>query len=67
MVVFGLLKRGDNVYTEVVPNATRRIPQAIVQERLTLPAASTRPTGVGYDGLVDVGYDKHLRVNHGKN
>jgi hypothetical protein len=21
----------------------------------------------GYDGLVDVGYDKHFRVNHGKN
>ena len=21
----------------------------------------------GYDGLVDVGFDKHLRVNHGKN
>ena len=21
----------------------------------------------GYDGLVDVGYDKHFRVNHGNN
>ena len=21
----------------------------------------------GYDGLVDVGFDKHFRVNHGKN
>ena len=21
----------------------------------------------GYDGLVDMGFDKHLRVNHGKN
>jgi len=22
---------------------------------------------IGYDGLVDVGYDKHYRVHHGKN
>jgi len=21
----------------------------------------------GYDGLVDIGYEKHLRVNHSKN
>ena len=21
----------------------------------------------GYDGLVDIGYDKHYRVNHGNN
>ena len=23
--------------------------------------------GGGYDGLVDIGFDKHLRVNHGDN
>jgi transposase len=30
-VVFGLLKRGSNVYTEIVPNASKAILQAIIR------------------------------------
>lgn len=30
-VVFGLLKRGDSVYTEIVPDATKRTLQAIIR------------------------------------
>ena len=32
-VVFGLLKRGQNVYTEIVPNASKAVLQAIIRSK----------------------------------
>lgn len=66
-VVFGLLKRGSNVYTEIVPNASKAILQAIIRGKADLASVIHTDRWRGYDGLVDVGFDKHLRVNHGKN
>ncbi len=66
-VVFGLLKRGSNVYTEIVPNASKRILQAIIRGKADLASVIHTDRWRGYDGLVDVGFDKHLRVNHGHN
>jgi transposase len=66
-VVFGLLKRGSNVYTEIVPNASKRILQAIIRGKADVASVIHTDRWRGYDGLVDVGFDKHLRVNHGKN
>jgi transposase len=66
-VVFGLLKRGSNVYTEIVPNASKRILQAIIRGKADLASVIHTDRWRGYDGLVDVGFDKHLRVNHGNN
>jgi transposase-like protein len=62
-IVFGLLKRGDKVYTEIVPNCKSATLQKIIKGK----------TDVGsvihswYNGLVDFGYKKHFRVHHGKN
>ena len=66
-VVFGLLKRGDNVYTEIVPDATKRTLQAIIRGKADIASIIHTDRWRGYDGLVDVGFDKHLRVNHGHN
>jgi transposase len=66
-VVFGLLKRGSNVYTEIVPNASKRILQAIIRGKADVASVIHTDRWRGYDGLVDVGFDKHLRVNHGNN
>ena len=66
-VVFGLLKRGQNVYTEIVPNASKAVLQAIIRGKANIASVIHTDRWRGYDGLVDVGFDKHLRVNHGNN
>ncbi len=66
-VVFGLLKRGDCVYTEIVPDASKRTLQAIIRGKADIASIIHTDRWRGYDGLVDVGFDKHFRVSHGAN
>ena len=66
-IVFGLLKRDGKVYTEVVANCKKRTLQAIIRGRVSADAVIHSDGWRGYDGLVDVGYAKHFRVNHGSN
>ena len=66
-IVFGLLKRGDQVYTEIVPNASKATLQAIIRGKADLQAVLHTDGWRGYDGLVEIGYDKHRRVNHRDN
>lgn len=65
-IVFGLLKRGDKVYTEIVPNAGKVALQKIIRGKASIDSELNSDGWRGYDGLVDVGFDKHFRVNHGK-
>ena len=66
-IVFGLLKRGNQVYTEIVPNATKAVLQAVIRGKVS-PASVIHTDGWrGYDGLVDLGFDKHYRVHHHDN
>ena len=62
-LVFGLLKRGPSVYTEIVPNASKAVLQAIIRGKADIASVIHTDRWRGYDGLVDVGFDKHLRVN----
>ena len=65
--VFGLLQRNGRVYTEIVPDCSKASLQAVIRGRLA-PAVVIHSDGWrGYDGLVDVGYAKHFRVDHGAN
>ena len=64
-IVFGLLKRDGKVYTEVVPDCKKATLQAIIRGRVSADAVIHSDGWRGYDGLVDVGYSKHYRVNHG--
>jgi transposase len=61
----GLLKRGDQVYTEIVPNASKAALQAIIRGKARLEAVLHTDRWRGYAGLVDLGFDKHPRVHHG--
>lgn len=66
-IVFGLFKRDDCVYTEIVTNCKKATLQAIIRGRVSANAVIHSDGWRGYDGLVDVGYAKHYRVNHGSN
>jgi transposase-like protein len=63
-IVFGIFKRNGWVYTEIVPNCQKRTLQAIIRGRVGLEAVIYSDNWRGYDGLVDVGFAKHFRVNH---
>jgi transposase len=66
-IVFGIFKRNGCVYTEVVPDCKKATLQAIIRGRVAPQAIINSDGWRGYDGLVDVGYSKHFRVNHGQN
>ena len=64
ILVFGLLKRQGKVYTEIVPDSSKGTQQAVIRGHID-PAAVIHSDGWrGYDGLVDIGFDKHVRMNH---
>jgi transposase len=64
-IVFGLLKRDGKVYTEIVSDCKKATLQAIIRGRVAPEVVINSDGWRGYDGLVDVGYSKHFRVNHG--
>jgi len=66
-IVFGLYKRDGNVYTEIIPDAAARTLQRIIRGRADIDSIIHSDKWRGYDGLVDLGYEKHYRVSHGKN
>lgn len=66
-IVFGLLKRKGKVYTEIIPDATKGTLQAIIRGKVDIETVIHSDGWRGYDGLVDLGYQKHYRVRHGKN
>ncbi|MET0463897.1 MAG: IS1595 family transposase [Chitinophagaceae bacterium] len=61
-IVFGIFKRHGCVYTEVVPDCRKRTLLAVMRGRVTLDAVVHSDGWRGHDGLVDVGYAKHFRV-----
>jgi len=63
--VFGIFKRGGKVYTEVVPDCAKATLQAIIRGRVDPDSVIHSDGWRGYNGLVDLGYKKHYRVNHG--
>ena len=65
-IVFGIFKRNGCVYTEVVPDCRKRTLQAVIRGRVNLDTVIHSDGWRGYDGLVDVGYSKHFRVDHGR-
>ena len=65
--VFGLFKRNGRVYTEIIPNCRKKTLQGIMQGKIDATSVIYTDGWRGYDGLVDVGYDQHFRVNHGEN
>jgi transposase-like protein len=65
-IVFGIFKRNGKVYTEIVPDCRRATLQAVIRGRVRLESVIHSDGWRGYNGLVDLGYKKHFRVNHGQ-
>ncbi|CAB1209899.1 IS1595 family transposase [Acinetobacter bouvetii] len=66
-IVFGLLKRQGKVYTEIVPDCSKQTLQGIIRGHVDPGSVIHSDGWRGYEGLVDIGHDKHFRVNHGAN
>ena len=64
--VFGIYERDGRIYTELVSNCSARTLQKIIRGRVSPESVVMTDGWRGYDGLVDVGYDKHLRINKSK-
>ena len=65
--VFGMLKRGDKVYTKIVKNCSVSQLLPIIQGKADTGAVIYSDGFKTYDGLADFGYKKHYRVKHGEN
>ena len=66
-IVFGIFKRNGSVYTEIVPNCAKPTLQGVIRGRVDLETVIHSDGWRGYNGLVDLGYKKHFRVQHGQN
>ena len=60
--VFGLIKHGGRVHTQIVPDRVKSALQAVIRGQVVLDNAP-----ILYDGLVDVAYDRYLRIERGNN
>ena len=69
--VFGIFQQSGKVYTEVVPDWAKATLQAIIRGilrgKVDLDSIIHSDGWRGYNGLVDLGYQKHFRVQHGQN
>ena len=63
-IVFGIYKRNGCVYTEIVPNCSRTPLYAILKGKVNHDSTIHTDGFRSYDGIVDLGYQKHYRVNH---
>lgn len=66
-IVIGIFRRNGSVYTEIVPDCKKATLQAVIRGRVAPETVIHSDGWHGYDGLIDVGYSKHFRVEHGAN
>ena len=66
-LVFGMLKRGDKVYTQIVRNCSASELLPIIEELADTESVIYTDGWKSYDGLVDYGYKQHYRVKHSAN
>ena len=60
--VFGVFERAGGVFAEVVPDCKKKTLQKLIRGKVALETVIMSDGWVGYDGLVDVGYDAHFRI-----
>lgn len=64
--VFGIYERQGRVYTELVNDCSAKSLQKIIRGRISPESVIHSDGWRGYDGLVDVGFDRHFRINKSK-
>ena len=57
-IVFGLLKRGGQVYTEILSVCSKKTLQAIIRSKIDVATMGNTDGWRVYDGLKDVGFDR---------
>lgn len=67
VVVVGLYKRNGHVFTQIVTNLRRETLRAILLGRVRLESVIHSDQFSSYDGLVDLGFQRHYRVQHTAN
>jgi len=65
-IVFGIYEREWWVFTELIPDASSRSISSIVRGHTDIETIIRTDKWKWYDWLVDVAYNKRLRVNHSK-
>jgi len=66
-IVFGMKKRGDRVFTQIVKNCSAATLLPIIKRVIPDDSVVYSDEWKAYDGLVSVGYKKHYRVRHSEN
>jgi transposase len=66
-IVFGILERHGHVYTEIVPDVKKATLLPVIRGHVALESIMHTDEWKAYDGLVDLGYQKHFRVRHTAN
>ena len=64
--VFGIFERQGEVYTEIIQDCSQATLRAVIRGRIDPASVVCSDGWPGYDGLVDVGFDKHIRINKQK-
>ncbi|STZ52039.1 putative insertion element transposase [Neisseria dentiae] len=54
-IAFGILKRGDKVYTEIVPDTSKATLQKVIRGRIMVESMINIDGWRDYHGLVDMG------------
>lgn len=67
ILVFGVLKRGSTVYTEIIEHASKKELIPIIQNNIDQKDNIYSDEWPSYDCLIDYGYKKHKRINHSNN
>ncbi len=63
--VFGLLKRGGKVYTQVIPDAKRDTLMPIIQDKIVPDSIVYSDCWPAYN-VLDISGFRHFRINHSK-
>ena len=66
MKIFGMKKRGEKIYTQIVSNCSANELVAIIKKLAPKESTIYSDEWKAYDGLVNAGYKKHYRVTHSK-
>lgn len=66
MPIFGIRKRGNKIYTEIIPDSSKANLPAIIRGHIGPDDGVRLEECCRYNGLVDMGLKKYSRVNHGK-
>lgn len=64
--VFGIYERQGRVYTEIIPDYKAKTLKKVIAKKIDPSSIVYSDSWRGYSSLVDMGYNKHLRINHKK-